>query len=333
MKKGLLSVLLFIFLFNFTQAQSWNDKTHLSYQDTLRGSVTPEREWWNVLYYDITVKPDFISKSIIGSNTIKYKVVRSNSKASMQIDLQKPLKIDSVLLNNKSKINFENKGNVWHLKLFNQHKESINSVTIYYSGKPHEAVMPPWDGGWVWTTDSLGRPWITVACQGIGASTWYPCKDIQSDEPDSGASLTIIVPDTLVAVANGRLEFEKQNNNHTKTYKWNVVNSINNYDICPYIGKYVSIKETYKGLKGNLDMSYWIMDYNYEKAKIHMIPQVHLMMKSFEHWFGAYPFYEDSYKLVDAPGYGMEHQSAIAYGNGYINGNHGKDYSSTGFGM
>ena len=117
---------------------------------------------------------------------------------------------------------------------------------------------------------------MTAACQGIGASTWYPCKDIQSDEPDLGASLTMIVPDILIAVANGRLDLEKQNDNHTKTYKWHVVNPINNYDICPYIGKYVNIKERYEGLKGNLNLSYWILDYNYDKAKKHMLPQVHL---------------------------------------------------------
>lgn len=333
MKKGFFPLILFFLSTNLLQAQPWNNKTHLTHKDTLRGSITPERRWWNVLYYAITIKPDFSSKTIVGSNTIKYKVLANYKKGIMQIDLQKPLRIDSVHFNYNTKVSFENEGNVWYLNLPSPHKSDIDSVTVYYSGSPHEAVMPPWDGGWVWTTDSLGRPWMTVACQGIGASTWYPCKDIQSDEPDSGASVTMIIPDTLVAVANGRLQFERQNNDHTKTFKWHVVNPINNYDICPYIGKYVNIKETYKGLKGNLSMSYWILDYNYHKAKEHMIPQVHLMMKSYEHWFGAYPFYRDGYKMVDAPGYGMEHQSAIAYGNGYVNGNHGIDYSGTGWGM
>lgn len=332
-KKKLFSLILFLLSANLIQAQPWNNKTHLTRQDTLRGSITPERKWWDVLYYAITIKPDFLSKTIVGSNTIRYKVLSNNKKGIMQIDLQKPLRIDSVNFNWNTKVSFEKEGNVWYLNLPSQQQLNIDSVTIYYSGSPHVAVMPPWDGGWIWTTDSLGRPWMTVACQGIGASTWYPCKDIQSDEPDSGASLTMIIPDTLVGVANGRLQFERQNNDHTKTYKWHVVNPINNYDICPYIGKYVNIKETYKGLKGNLSLSYWILDYNYHKAIEHMIPQVHLMMKSYEHWFGAYPFYEDGYKLVDAPGYGMEHQSAIAYGNGYQNGNHGIDYSGTGWGM
>lgn len=138
----------------------------------------------------------------------------------MQIDLQAPLKIDSVILNNKENISFIKEGNVWYLNLAIQHQFAINTVKIYYTGKPHEAVRPPWDGGWVWETDSLSRPWMTVACQGIGASVWYPCKDDQSDEPDNGATLTMIVPDTLVAVANGRLQEKKQNNDHTTTYKW-----------------------------------------------------------------------------------------------------------------
>ncbi|SEN41088.1 Peptidase family M1 [Chitinophaga rupis] len=330
--RRLISCFLFCLVINKIQAQPWNDKTHLTHQDSLRGSVTPEREWWDVLYYAITIKPDFLSKTINGFNTIKYKVLTKDNKGIMQIDLQRPLKIDSVKLGNNRKVSFKNEMNVWYLNLPG-HQSDIDSITIYYSGSPHQAANPPWDGGWVWTTDSLGRPWMTVACQGIGASTWYPCKDLQSDEPELGASLTMIVPDTLVAVGNGRLEFEKQIDSHTKKYKWYVVSPINNYAICPYIGKYVNIKEVYEGLKGPLNLSYWVLDYNYVKAQSHMLPQVHLMMKSFEHWFGAYPFYEDGFKMVDAPGYGMEHQSGIAYGNGYVNGNHAVDYSGTGFGM
>lgn len=333
MKRNLFLSFLFFYPLSSIHAQSWNDKNHLTYEDTLHGSRTPERSWWDVLYYDITVNPSFLSKTIIGFNTITFRVLSPQQQPVLQIDLQKPLTIDSIKYRNKKAL-FENKTSVWYIHLpAEEQLNAVDSFTIYYSGSPHEAAMPPWDGGWLWTTDSLARPWMTVACQGIGASTWYPCKDIQSDEPDAGASLTMIVPDTLVAVANGRLLFKKQNNDATATYKWAVVNPVNNYNICPYIGKYVSIQETYKGEKGNLDVSYWVLDYNYARANQHMVPQTHLMMKTFEHWFGPYPFYEDGYKLVDAPGYGMEHQSAVAYGNGYVNGNHGEDYSGTGWGM
>jgi len=301
--------------------------------DTLRGSITAERVWWNVLHYAITVKPDFITKTISGSNEIKYQVTSDSMTAFMQIDLQEPLIIDSILFNDAQKLSFTKDGNAWHVAVPNQKKSSVGSVLIYYHGTPTEAINPPWDGGWVWTKDSLGNPWMSVACQGLGASVWYPCKDIQSDEPDSGASLTMIIPDTLVGVANGRLYSKNNNNDGTTTYSWKVVNPINNYDIIPYIGKYVNISEVYDGEKGKLDVNYWVLNYNLERAKEHMVPEVHRMLKSHEYWMGPYPFYEDGYKIVDAPYLGMEHQSAIAYGNKYMNGYLGHDLSGTGWGL
>ena len=167
----------------------------------------------------------------------------------------------------------------------------------------------------------------------MGASVWYPCKDHQSDESDNGASLTMTVPDTLVAVANCRLVFKKDNKNGTTTYKWAVVNPISNYCIIPYIGKYVNFSEKYKGEKGLLDMNYWVLDYNYDRAKTYMPSQAKQMMKSFEYWFGPYPFYEDGYKLIDVSNTGMEHQSAVSYGNQYRFGYRGKDGSGTDWGM
>ena len=204
-------------------------------------------------------------------------------------------------------------------------------IEIYYHGKPKEAIRPPWDGGWIWKKDEQGRPWMSVACQGLGASVWYPCKDHQSDEPDNGASLSIRVPDSLVAVGNGRLKEKKPNGDHTVTYTWAVVNPINNYNIIPYIGKYVTWHEDYTGEKGKLDCDYWVIDYNLEKAK-KQFTQVSSMLKCLEYWFGPYPFYEDGYKLVESPHLGMEHQSAIAYGNRYRNGYAGKDLSQSGWG-
>lgn len=304
-----------------------------THADTLRGSITPEREWWNVLRYDITVKPDYNSKSITGQNKITYGVLKENNNTMMQIDMKDPLVIDSIILNSRTRLTYTKEGSVWHVAVPAQKKSSTHSIQIYYSGKAHEAIRPPWDGGWTWTTDSLGRPWMTVTCQGLGASIWYPCKDHQSDEPDKGASLTMIVPDTLVAVANGRLQFSKKNNDGTTTWKWAVVNPISNYCIIPYIGKYVNFKEVYKGEKGPLDVNYWVLDYNLEKAKAYMPTEVHNMLKSFEYWFGPYPFYEDGYKLVETSHTGMEHQSAVSYGNWYKPGYRGRDGSGTGWGM
>lgn len=300
--------------------------------DTLRGSIGPERAWWDVQYYDLTIRPDIARKTVQGTNIISYKVVSDHQPGSMQIDLMEPLKIDEVILENRQ-LSFQREGNVYHVQVPRQQLHSLHSLTIHFSGTPRIAPRAPWDGGWTFTTDSLGRPWLTVTCQGLGASVWYPNKDHQSDEPDEGASLTMIVPDSLVGVSNGRLQSVKENEDHTVSYKWHVVSPINNYNLIPYIGKYVHFEETYSGGKGKLDIGYWVLDYNLEKAKAYLPAEVHHMLKSFEYWFGPYPFYEDGYKLVDVPHTGMEHQSAVAYGNRYKPGYRGRDGSGTGWGM
>ncbi len=302
--------------------------------DTLRGSLTPERTWWDVQRYELTVTPDFLAKTISGANEIVYKVVKTNTGSlKMQIDLQEPLTIDSVTFNSKKRLLFEKLGSAWLIKVPAQKMAELNKVKIYYHGKVHQAIRAPWDGGFIFGVDSLKRPYMTVACQGLGASIWYPNKDHQSDEPDKGASLTMTVPDSLVAIGNGRLVNKKVNGNGTSTWKYNVVNPISNYCIIPYIGKYVNFKETYKGEKGPLSVNYWVLDYNLKKAQAYMPDQVHKMFKAFEHWFGPYPFYEDGYQLIDASHTGMEHQSAVSYGNKYKFGYGGRDASGYGWGL
>jgi aminopeptidase N len=304
-----------------------------THADTLRGSITPERAWWDVQRYDITIRPDFDQKFTSGSNVITYKVVSSNHPPVMQIDLMEPLTIDSIFSDGGRKLEYTRDGNAWHVSVPDQKMGSEHKVTVYFSGHPVVAVRPPWNGGWTFTRDSLGRPWMTVTCQGMGASVWYPCKDHQSDEPDKGASMTLIVPDTLVGVSNGRLQYTHKNGDGTATWKWAVVNPISNYCLIPYIGKYVHFGDTYNGEKGKLDLDYWVLDYNLEKAKSYFADQVPKMLKAFEYWFGPYPFYEDSYKLVDVEHTGMEHQSAVAYGNHYAFGYRGRDGSGTGYGL
>jgi aminopeptidase N len=312
--------------------KKYNEKV-FTHADTLRGSIGPERAWWDVLRYDVTVKPEFKERYTSGNNLITYKVVQDNYPLVMQIDLRQPLNIDSVILNGKTKLSYTREGECFHVKTIKQKKGSVNTVQVFFSGKPMVAVRPPWNGGWSFLTDSLGRPWMTVTCQGgAGASIWYPCKDHQSDEPDNGASLTMIAPDSLVAVSNGRLQFKKSNGDGTTSTKWAVVNPISNYCLIPYIGKYVNFSEVYNGEKGKLDVNYWVLDYNLKKAKAYMPLQVHNMLTSHEYWFGPYPFYEDGYKLVDVNHTGMEHQSAVAYGNHYAFGYVGRDESGTGWG-
>ena len=324
---GLLSTLLYI------TATAQPAAKVFTRADTLRGTVTPERAWWNVLRYDIAVKPDYIAKTITGVNVITYKVVSNKNTSVMQIDLQEPLNIDSILLNKSVPLSFTKDGNAWHVKMPATKTPVTNTVAVYYHGNVRESTRPPWSAGWTFTKDSLGRPWMTVTCQGSGASVWYPCKDHQSDEPDNGASLTVTVPDTLVVVANGRLQFNKKNGDGTASYKWAVVNPISDYCIIPYIGKYVNFKEVYDGEKGKLDVNYWVLDYNEKRAKDYMPLQVHNMLNSFEYWFGPFPFYEDGYQLIETSHSGMEHQSAVSYGNKYRFGYGGRDGSGTGWGM
>ncbi len=305
-------------------------------QDTLRGSIGPERAWWDVQHYDITVTPDFDTKTIKGKTTIQYKVLPNQKSDYLQIDLQKPLTIDSIFYNGKFYINYPakpyyNEGNVWHIPLPKAPVHSIQSISIVYHGQPKEAIRPPWDGGWIWKKDSSGNPWMSVACQGLGASVWYPCKDHQSDEPDNGATLTIIAPEGLTAVGNGRLKEKKTINGNT-AYTWEVKDPINNYNIVPYIGKYVNWTDTLMGEKGKLDLSFWVLEEDLDKAK-KQFEQAKLMLRAFEYWFGPYPFYEDGFKLVQSPHLGMEHQSAVAYGNGFQNGYRGRDLSGTGWGL
>ena len=297
--------------------------------DTLRGSITPERVWWNVTHYDLKVSVNPSEKSIEGSNTITYEVLERNN--TMQIDLQAPMKIDKILQNNEE-ISFTSEGNAHFLKLKKKQKKGKqNKITIYFSGKPTVARRAPWDGGFTWTKDSNGNDFIATANQGIGASVWWPLKDHPSEEPDNGMTISVTAPKHLMDVSNGRL-IKVLENDATKTWVWEVVNPINAYGVNINIGDYVHWSEKYQGLNGTLDMDYYVLRENEEKAK-EQFKQAPMMMEAFEHWFGPYPFYEDGYKLVEAPYLGMEHQSSVTYGNQFENGYLGRDLSRSGWGM
>jgi aminopeptidase N len=309
-----------------------------THQDTLRGSNGSGRSWWDVQQYHINVAVDIDNKTIKGTNRINFNITNGGKNKVMQIDMQMPMRIDRIefVQMKYGTLPFRREGNVCWVD-FGEREfktgDTAQAIIVHFSGKPRAAVRAPWDGGWVWAKDAKGRPWVTVACQGLGASVWYPCKDIQSDEPDKGATLGITVPDSLVAVGNGRLIKKTPHADSTLTWLWEVKNPINNYNIIPYIGKYVNWEEKFAGAKGELDCSYWVLDYNLEKARTHFERDTKPMLACFEDWFGPYPFYEDSYKMVEAPHLGMEHQSAVAYGNQYKDGYLGMDLSGTGWGL
>jgi aminopeptidase N len=324
--------LVILFLIGSSSVQSQGllqDKAkQFTHQDTLRGSITPERKWWDLTYYhlNIDVNPD--EKYISGMNTIQYKVLKENNV--MQIDLQEPLKIIKVTQDNQE-LNVKHDGNAHFITLIkNQKNGDVNSIEVFYEGNPREAKRAPWDGGFSWKTDKNGKPFIATSCQGLGASVWWPCKDHMYNEVDS-MLVSVNVPRELVNVSNGRLREIEDHKNGTKTFKWFVNNPINNYGVNINIGDYVNFSEVYKGENGDLDMDYYVLSYNLDKAK-EQFKQAPKMMEAFEHWFGPYPFYEDSFKLVEVPYLGMEHQSSVTYGNKYKNGYLGMDLSGTGWG-
>lgn len=305
-------------------------------EDTLKGSNTPERSWWDVQHYTIALHTiNSETKSINGTVTIDFKVVKEGNH-TMQIDLQYPLTIDRVTTNRNDTdktVSFKRiTPNVYHLQFPETNDiHTYKQVTIHYSGMPVEAKNAPWDGGVVWKKDMNGNEFIATACQGIGASAWWPCKDYGADEPDAGARISVTTQQQLMNISNGQL-VENIVDNDKRTTVWEVNSPINIYGINFNIGNYTSWDSIYMGEKGELNMQFYVLKENLNKSK-QQFQDAFRMMKAFEYWFGPYPFYEDGYKLVEVPYLGMEHQSSVTYGNGYKNGYKGTDLSATGWGL
>lgn len=315
--------------FFLLSAYVFGQERTFNHQDTLRGSITRERIWWDLAFYhlDITVNP--ADSSLKGLNTIRYRV--ANPYQVMQIDLQEPMRITRVYQDNRQ-VPVRRDGNAWFVQLSKvQEYGAVNEVTVHFEGKPRISRNPPWSGGLSWKRDKNNQPLIVTTCQGDGASIWWPCKDHQYDEPDS-MLISVTVPESLTDVSNGRLRGVTQNPDQTKTFNWFVSNPINNYCVNLNIADYAHFSEKYQGEKGGLDCDYYVLSYNLDKAKTYF-QEVRRMFDALEHWFGPYPFYEDGFKLVEVPYPGMEHQSSVTYGNGYTFGYGGRDVSRTGWGM
>ncbi|MCU0863446.1 MAG: M1 family metallopeptidase [Planctomycetes bacterium] len=300
-------------------------------QDQLRGSISPERAWWDVQHYALALEVLPATRSLRGSNTITFKTLTAGSR--MQIDLQPPLAITAVEHQDRA-LAFEREGNVWWVSFPDRLPAGAeHSIVVRYEGKPRVSTRPPWSGGLSWQKDEHGLDFIATTCQGIGASIWWPNKDHGADEPDRGMDLHVTVPAALTAVANGRLIATTADDaRQTRTFHWRVVNPINNYGVNVNIGNYVSIDGKYEGEGGTLDLQYWVLAHQVEQAERQFV-EVPRTLAAFEHWFGRYPFYEDGYKLVVVPYLGMEHQSSVTYGNGFRNGYLGRDLSRTGVGL
>ncbi|HEY9165836.1 MAG TPA: M1 family metallopeptidase [Candidatus Kryptonia bacterium] len=296
--------------------------------DTLRGFLSPVRTCYDVTYYHLDITVDTSTQSVRGSNTIRFKVVTPFDR--MQVDLFANMNVDSIAAEDGTLLKYSREFGAVFIdlpKLLEAGTE--HQILFYYSGKPQIAKNPPWDGGFVWKRDKEGRPWIMVTCQGTGASLWWPNKDHQSDEPDS-MLLTVTVPSNLEDVSNGRLRSKIDLPNGMSQYNWFMSYPINNYDVTLNIGVYSHFSDTYTSSDGSkLTLDYYVLPENLQKAKV-QFKEVKTMLAAYEKYFGKYPFYRDGYKLIESSHNGMEHQTAVAYGNHYQMGYEGRASSDVG---
>jgi len=288
---------------------------------------------WNLLHYEISITPSIPTRSLKGENRITLTTLSTGR--DLTLDLLRPMRITAVSQGNTT-LTFTPDGDRYIIHFPRPLPVNYTTtITVQFEGTPRQASprKAPFESGWIWTVDEKGRPWTGVACEGTGAAIWLPGKRQLYDKPDSGICFHITVPDTLTAIANGRLTNKKSNGNNTTTWTWTTKSPISDYNIIPYIGKYVHWEKTFPGQNGPLDCQYWVLDYNLKKAQ-QKFQEVDTMLRAFEYWMGPYPFYKDGYKLVEAPMYGgMEHQSNIAYGNKFKTGLEGRDLSGTGLGL
>ena len=328
--KKLLLIIALIFSCAILKAQMLGKNQVNSRADSLRGTLTSLRTCYDLNYYHLDVKIDVDQKSVSGSNEFAFTATQNFTK--LQFDLFSNLKVEKVVYKGKELPTIREYNAVFITFPKTVKKGSKDKFTVYYSGNPTVARNAPWDGGFIFKKDAAGNPFVSLACQGLGASVWWPNKDHQSDEVDS-MLISISVPKELQEISNGRLRNVVDKPDGYRQYNWFVSNPINNYDVTFYIGKYAHWTDSYNGEAGKLSLDFWALQADTAKARPHWDADVKPMMKCFEYWFGPYPWYKDGYKLVQAPHLGMEHQSAVAYGNQFKKGYLGRDLSKTGHGL
>lgn len=302
--------------------------TRYTHADSLRGTLSSLRSCYDVLSYNLAVDIDPSQKKISGSNEIKFKAITDFSV--MQLDLFANLNIEGVDFKSEQ-LSFKRDGNAFFVQFPDVLKrDSCYTLVVRYSGIPLPAKNAPWDGGFSWSKDSKGNDWIAVSCQGTGASCWWPCKDHQSDEPEQ-QWITVTVPEGYTDVSNGRLLSEEKMPDGKSRFHWYVSSPINNYDVTLNIARYSHFSDVYTSSEYSdpLTLDYYVLPEHVSAAK-KQFQQVKPMMDCYYHYFGEYPFVKDGYKLVETPYLGMEHQSAVAYGNQFMNGYLGMDLSGSG---
>jgi aminopeptidase N len=333
-----------LFILQSNIAYSQHAKMQFSYQDSLRGALRKERAY-DVKYYDLNLKIDIENQSISGFNKITFQNIDLDSV--LQLDLFENFEIDSIIYYNQHSVRSfieptqtlrnRREGKVIWVELPTEIRNSLNiskenktneTISVFYHGKPQNAVNPPWDGGFTWNKKANEKPWVTVSCQGLGASSWFPLKDHLSDEPDS-VRMYFEVPKDLFCVSNGDLisiNKDTEDKNFVG-YEWKTSYPIASYNMTLNIGDYVHFEDEYLSKskitnpvnedKSSIKLDYYVIKGNEQKAKPYFEDQVKKMLEAFEHFFGEYPFKKDGYALVETPYWGMEHQSCVAYGNNY----------------
>ncbi|KHJ36907.1 aminopeptidase N [Pedobacter glucosidilyticus] len=325
------NIISFVFLLLSISTYSQLLNTHkTTLADSLRGNIhSPYRTCYDINFYHLKVKIDIANQTIKGSNIFQFTATKDFK--TLQFDLFENLQIDKVIYEGQA-LDFTRTYNAVFVSFPDSiKKNSKQQFEVFYQGKPKIAKNAPWDGGFTFTKHQ-DKDWIATSCQGLGASSWWPNKDQQADEADS-IWMSISVPESIINVSNGRLRSVETLPDGYKTYHWFVSAPINNYNVAVNATNYVHFNDIYKGLKGNLSLDYYVLPEHQETAKTHFDNDVKRMLQAFEHWFGPYPFYKDGFKLIETPYLGMEHQSAIAYGNQFKKGYLGRDLSGTGWGL
>jgi aminopeptidase N len=288
----------------------------LTERNRLLGELLPERACYDILFYDINIEIDVDKKYIKGY--VDFTALAVENFEKLQVDLAKSMQLNNVEYNGKI-LSTNRKEDAVYINFPKITAGSEFTFRVYYEGSPQVAKNPPWDGGFVWEKDEAGRDYVSVACEGDGCGLWWPLKDHISDEPDKGARMSFTVPKELMCVSNGRLIDASDNDNGTRTYIWQVVNPINNYNISVQLGNYVSLVDTVHRSNGKIEtMNHYVLDYHKEVAST-VFPQARKVIRFFEKNFGDYQFWEDGFKLVEVSYLGMEHQSAVTYGNVWSN--------------
>jgi len=316
--KKILNRFLVVFLACISFWASAQTAHKFSHSEYLHGQLSSFKTCFDVKQYEITVRVDPEKHFISGNNIISFKVLSNFKK--MQLDLFAEIKIDSIIFESNN-LNFTHDNNAFFVEFSEKLVKNTNhQLVIYFEGAPRAAKNPPWDGGFVWSKDSDGKPWVGLACEGLGASCWLPCKDHLSDEADS-LKMHLIVPDYLTGVSNGKLISSNRLGDGFAQYNWQVLSPINNYNITINIGNYVHLSDKYVSnfnlSQRSLYLDYYVLKQNAQKAALYFHDEVKKMLDCFETRFGTYPFYQDGYKLVETPYWGMEHQSCVSYGNDY----------------